>query len=198
MQHNRRPARATAVVGHTTKRQVAFVGPFGVGKTTAVHSISDTPVVTTEVMSSIAAQAGTRASMKRTTTVGLDYGEWHAPEGKIAIVGTPGQARFRTARSSAVPRTTSLVLWCYGQNDYALEETEEWMRFIGNERLWPRLTVAVTRLEMSGGPSLESYRPMVEKFSPAIQLMAADPRERDQVIGVVRAALRLGEGRRQA
>lgn len=180
-----------AVIGKTTRNQVAFVGPFGVGKTTAVKTISDTPIVMTEVLSSVAAQAGTRAALKRTTTVGMDYGEWIGPDGKVAVVGTPGQARFRTARTSAIPRTTHLVLLCDGQHDYALEECEEWLRFIGGDEVWPRLTVAVTRLDIPGGPPLDAYRPVLDKFSPDIQLTTVDPREREQVIDVVRVALRL-------
>lgn len=40
---------ASAVVGATTSHQVVFVGPMGVGKTTAVKALSDIPIVSTDV-----------------------------------------------------------------------------------------------------------------------------------------------------
>ncbi len=46
------------VLGTTTSQQVAFVGPFGVGKSTAVRAISDTPVVNTDVRSAVGAIDG--------------------------------------------------------------------------------------------------------------------------------------------
>lgn len=177
-----------AVIGHTTRREVTFVGPFGVGKTTAVRTLSDVPVVNTEVMSSMA-RPGTRAA-RRMTTVGLDYGEWMSPEGAVALVGTPGQARFRATRDAGRARASAIVLWMYGQNDYALEETAEWIGVLGTESTWARLTVAVTRMDQSENrPNLEDYRPMLDSFSPAIRLIEGDPRDRDSVIEVVALAL---------
>lgn len=177
-----------AVIGHTTRREVTFVGPFGVGKTTAVRALSDVPVVNTDVMSSMA-RPGTRAA-RRMTTVGLDYGEWQSPSGAVALLGTPGQARFRTTRDAGRARASAVVLWMYGQNDYALEETAEWIGVLGTEKTWARLTVAVTRLDHDGEhPALEDYRPILDTFSPKIRLTEGDPRDRDSVIQVVNLAL---------
>lgn len=187
-----------AIVGHTTRREVTFVGPFGVGKTTAVRTLSDVPVVNTDVLSSMA-RPGTRAA-RRMTTVGLDYGEWRSPHGPVAVVGTPGQARFRTTRDSARARASAIVLWMYGQNEYALEETAEWIGVLGSsDKTWSRLTVAVTRLDQADNrPSLEDYRPMLDQFSTQIRLTEGDPRERDSVIDVVNLALGLEEAQEVA
>lgn len=179
------------VVGHQIAREVAFVGPYGVGKTTAVRAISNVPVASTEVQTSISFAARRLAGQKTTTTVGLDYGEWRGPAGTVAIYGTPGQARFRTDRDRLVPPTTSLVLWLYGQTDYALGEAEEWLRFLNARNSSGRLTVAVTRLEIPGGPPLEEYRPLLDSFDPRIGLIAADPREPHDVARTVLTALGL-------
>ncbi|MBO3129161.1 GTP-binding protein [Dermatophilus congolensis] len=177
-----------AVIGHTTRREVTFVGPYGVGKSTAVRSLSDIPVVNTEVMSTMARPGGRAA--RRMTTVGLDYGEWGSNYGAVAVVGTPGQARFQSTRDHARGRASAVVLWMYGQNEYALEETAEWIKVLGNEQTWSRLTVAVTRLdEGENHPALEDYRPVLDSFSPDIRLLAGDPRDRDSVIRVVETAL---------
>ncbi len=180
-----------AVIGRATVRQVAFVGPFGVGKTTAVRTVSDIPVVSAEVLSSAAVGSQTRVGRKLTTTVGLDYGEWADTHGRpIAVVGTPGQARFGAVRRSATPRSTSIVLWLFGQHDYALDEAQEWLSFLEGDRTMARLTVAVTRLEENiAAPPLAAYRPLVDRISRDIPLLAADPRRRDDVVEVLRAAL---------
>ncbi len=57
--------------------KIVFSGPMGAGKTQAISSLSDIPVVSTEVKNT---DLGTNA--KLLTTVGMDYGEltlrrWH-------------------------------------------------------------------------------------------------------------------------
>lgn len=183
-----------AVVGHVVRRQVAFVGPLGVGKTTAVRTISDTPVVNTEVVRATANVKDRATLGKRTTTVGIDYGEWNSSDyGRVGVYGTPGQNRFGVARGSAIRRNVQLVLWTYGQNDYALEELDEWLRFLILEPSVARtLTVVVTRLDMAeeGAPAIEAYREVLENRGQGIQLAVGDPRDRGSVIDVVTTALR--------
>ncbi len=180
------------VIGQPVKRQVAFVGPYGVGKTTAVRAISETPVVNTDVTSYVSLRTWSQTATKRTTTAGLDYGEWTAPGPEtIAVVGTPGQARFVTVRRSAMVRVVGVVLWLFGDRPYSLEEAAEWMNYIGGEQ-WPRLTVAVTRIgDLPSAPTLAAYRPLVDEYGPDIPLLAADPRDPRSVAQVLCAALRL-------
>ena len=51
---------------------ILFAGPMGAGKTTAIRSLSDIPVISTEAMN-----FDRTTSDKATTTVALDYGEIH-------------------------------------------------------------------------------------------------------------------------
>lgn len=178
------------ILGNSSPRQVAFVGPFGVGKTTAVCTISDNAITSTEVMSSVARTRPGR-HLKATTTVGLEIGEWFAPDGsKVSIVGTPGQERFDVVRRSAMPRSTGVVLWLFGQHEYALLDAELWLDFIATEVPTTKLTVAVTRLE-EAEHTLDDFREVVAHKDPAIPLVAADPRDRDHVADVLAAALRI-------
>lgn len=192
-QATRRPP-LKAVVGSSVQHQVAFCGPLGVGKTTAVHAASTTPVSGTEVRSSVLGADAVRpgARMKRTTTVGIEYGEWHRDDGPpVALYGTPGQNRFSHAREGALAGRPAVVLWLFGQNGYALEEAEEWLEYIGRDGGWDRLTVAVTRLDEPGEhPTLHDYRPLLDRFHPEIALLDADPRDPESVRRVVSAALR--------
>jgi len=180
------------VLGARSIRQVSFVGPFGVGKTTAVCTVSDSDVATTEVMSS-AMRARTGRHLKTTTTVGLEIGEWCAPDGKtVSVVGTPGQERFDLVRKSAMPRSTGVVLWLFGHHEAALLDAELWLEFISAEVPTSKLTVALTRLE--GGPhtpQVREFRAVIDNCDPDIPLVMADPRDRDSVAEVLMAALRM-------
>jgi uncharacterized protein len=186
--------RLHTVVGAAAMERVVFCGPLGVGKTTAVRTISDVEVANTDVRSATLGQAGQTRSGKRTTTVGIDYGEWRPTETmNVAVYGTPGQVRFDTVRSNTMTFSVRLVLWLLGQNDYALDEAEEWLVYLGatDPTIYERMTVAVTRLcEPGEHPRLEDFRPLLDRFSPAIPLLAADPRERADVERVVATAVR--------
>ena len=78
--------------------KIVIAGGFGVGKTTAVSSISEIPPLTTEAaITSVAAGIDMTADVpaKTSTTVALDFGCITIDEGlKLYLFGTPGQDRF--------------------------------------------------------------------------------------------------------
>ncbi|WP_198940423.1 GTP-binding protein [Micromonospora sp. CB01531] len=78
--------------------KIVIAGGFGVGKTTAVAQVSETPVLTTEAPITEIAAAIDRAEEvpeKTTTTVALDFGRITIDdEIKLYLFGTPGQDRF--------------------------------------------------------------------------------------------------------
>lgn len=72
------------------ENKIIFTGPVGVGKTTAIASLSDEPPVQTD------ASASDMTSVRKGyTTVAMDYGLIQLDENtKIHLYGTPGQERF--------------------------------------------------------------------------------------------------------
>lgn len=82
----------TAVATHAFK--VVVAGSFATGKSTLIRQISDTDVVGTEAPTS-----GSEASVKDTTTVGMEYGTLAVGDGdttvELSLFGLPGQERFR-------------------------------------------------------------------------------------------------------
>jgi uncharacterized protein len=182
------------VLGTSHSRQISFVGPFGVGKTTAVCTVSDSTVASTDVLSS-ALRLRSGRHLKTTTTVGLEVGQWRDTDGtRVSIVGTPGQERFDAVRRSAMPRSFAIVLWLYGHHDLALLDAELWLEFITQEVPNSKMTVAVTRLDDRATGSVEPFRRVVAEIDPTIPVLAADPRDRAEVEAVLRAAI----GRRTA
>ncbi len=73
--------------------KLVVAGAFAVGKTTLISKIADADVVGTEAPTS-----GSEAEVKETTTVGMEYGTFHAGgEGfavDLNVYGVPGQERF--------------------------------------------------------------------------------------------------------
>lgn len=179
------------VVGARTTRQVTFVGPFGVGKTTAVFTLCGESVTASEVRSSLVSERRGRR-LKPTTTVGLEIGEWKAPDGRlVSVVGTPSQERFDMVRRSAMPRSAGVVLWIFGNHEHAELDAKLWLEFILEEVSADRMAVAVTRLGENSADRLERFRDIVAEVDARIPVFEADPREKDQVARAVAGSLRL-------
>ena len=80
---------ASARVEHVFKLLVT--GPFAAGKTTLIQSVSQTPVVDTDVVTT-----GDESAIKSRTTVAMDFGTYVVEGGDVRLLmfGTPGQSRF--------------------------------------------------------------------------------------------------------
>lgn len=74
----------------STQYKIVFAGPVGSGKTTAIQSLSDIEVVSTEARASDEVR-----QIKPTTTVAMDYGLMKLDNGdQVRLYGAPGQQRF--------------------------------------------------------------------------------------------------------
>ena len=66
-----------AIIGAHSDAEVVFVGPVGVGKTTAVRTLSTSKPIGSEVRAST--MNDFVVGGKETTTVGIEMGVWNAP-----------------------------------------------------------------------------------------------------------------------
>jgi signal recognition particle receptor subunit beta len=83
-----------SVDAHTRNEHVfklLVTGPFAAGKTSLIQSVSQTPIVETDVDTT-----GVEAIVKERTTVAMDFGTYAIDDGdvRLLIFGTPGQRRF--------------------------------------------------------------------------------------------------------
>lgn len=87
-------------LAHTVTQSVKIliVGPFGVGKTTLITSVSEIPPLRTEeTMTTASVNVDSLAGLdhKHTTTVAMDFGRITLdPQTVLYLFGTPGQRRF--------------------------------------------------------------------------------------------------------
>lgn len=171
--------------------KIVVAGGFGVGKTTAVGSISEITPLTTEA-DMTAASAGiddvSKVPGKRTTTVAMDFGCITIDESlKLYLFGTPGQDRFGFMWDDmAVGAIGALVIVdsrrlddCYPAVDYF-------------ERLGLPFVVAVNRFDGLVAHDLPSIR-WALAIDDGIPLVTFDARDklsvRDALLAVLDQAL---------
>ncbi len=73
--------------------KILITGPFAAGKTSLIQSVSQTRVVSTDVVTS-----GDESVVKAETTVAMDFGTYRlepSEQVRLLLFGTPGQPRFR-------------------------------------------------------------------------------------------------------
>lgn len=72
--------------------KILVTGPFAAGKTSLIQSVSQTRVISTDVVTS-----GEESDVKSHTTVAMDFGSYELEDHdtRLLLFGTPGQARFR-------------------------------------------------------------------------------------------------------
>ena len=181
------------LIGDSLSDRVTFVGPYGVGKTTALRAVSDIPVLDTDVPMT-REQLGAD-SHKTHTTVGFDYGEWQFGDGsRIGLCGLPGQERFDAVWDALLPQSSGVVLWLFGDRPGGsadgVAEMARWVSAIAARVPVVRLAVAITRLPAGFADSaLDPYREALQAWHPMAPVLSADPRNAADVRQVIAVSL---------
>lgn len=172
--------KMSTLLGDAVQRRVTFIGPFGVGKTTALRAVSDIPVVNTDVGSG---ERSTDNPDKQQTTVGFDYGEWQFSDGlRVGLCGLPGQSRFDAVWDALLPQSSGVVLWLFGNHPEPVREMRRWLEEISHRLPMARLAVAVTRMpEDFPDEALDPFRDCLAEWHPLAPVLSADPRKASDV-----------------
>ncbi|MFI8852557.1 ATP/GTP-binding protein [Streptomyces sp. 891-h] len=158
--------------------KLLVAGPFGVGKTTFIRSLSETkPLHTEEVMTRTGALVDDLAGVrdKTTTTVAIDFGRLTLPGDLVLYMfGTPGQRRFRPLwQDIARGALGALVL----ADTRRLADSFEVMDMIEEAGL--RYAVAVNSFPDSPQHHPDTLRDHLD-LAPDTPLVVCDARDRDQ------------------
>ncbi|MEU8682411.1 ATP/GTP-binding protein [Streptomyces sp. NPDC048611] len=160
--------------------KLLVAGPFGVGKTTLIRALSETPPLhTEEVMTQTGAAVDDLAGVrdKTTTTVAIDFGRLTLP-GDLALYlfGTPGQKRFRPLwQDIARGALGALVL----ADTRRLADSFEVMDIVEEAGL--RYAVAVNTFPDAPEYSVEKLREALD-LHPETPLVLCDARDREQSV----------------
>lgn len=158
--------------------KLLVAGPFGVGKTTFIRSLSETaPLHTEEVMTRSGALVDDLAGVrdKTTTTVAIDFGRLTLPGDLVLYMfGAPGQRRFRPLwQDIARGALGALVL----ADTRRLADSFEVMDMIEEAGL--RYAVAVNSFPDSPAHHPDTLRDHLD-LHPETPLVLCDARDRDQ------------------
>lgn len=169
--------------------KIIFAGPVGAGKTTAIASISDIPVVSTERSATDEVQ-----KFKRSTTVAMDYGLLKLDdELRVHLYGSPGQDRFDFMWDILSTGALGLVLLVDHSRETALDDMRRYIRAFADciRRTNAAVVVGVTRLEETPGATLEEYYGVAREFGLNTPVLEVDAREEKDVRQLMLALLGL-------
>jgi len=165
--------------------KILFTGPVGAGKSTAIGSISDISVVTTDEQATDMTQ-----KRKHSTTVALDYGRMKLGDGQsIHLYGTPGQERFNFMWDILSQGGIGLVLLLDNTRADPFQDmrffVDAFRGFIDEHKI----AVGVTQTDLNKTPKLEEYHAELLKLKLNPPLFEVDARRRRDVSLLVQALL---------
>lgn len=165
--------------------KIIFTGPVGAGKTTAIQSLSDVPVVKTDE----AASDMTR-NRKASTTVAMDYGMLHLNDKeRVHLYGTPGQERFDFMWDILTEGGLGLVLLIDNSKDNPFADLDFYLDSFRDFVDATGLVIGVTQMDRKSTPSLMDYNAHLRKRSRHVPVFEADARKQRDISILVQALL---------
>jgi hypothetical protein len=147
--------------------KILVAGPVSSGKTTLVRTLSETDVINTDEVSSVAIG-------KAQTTVALDFGTRRAQGRRVMLFGTPGQARFDFMWSILGEGTSGLVLLVAADRPADFTLAARILARLQDEHPVPYV-VGVTRCDLAAATVHQTVAAVLDV--PEAALHDVDPRD---------------------
>ncbi len=165
--------------------RLVSAGPVGAGKTTAIQSLSDIEVVRTEANASDNVK-----TLKKTTTVAMDYGLMKLASGdQVRLYGTPGQKRFDFMWDILTENALGLVLMLRGNSPDPVADLRPYVTEFRDFLDRTSLVVGITHPDQGRWPT----RPLAPRELVAMGLpptaMDTDARSRAHMATLVKALI---------
>ncbi len=160
--------------------KIVFSGPMGAGKTQAISSLSDIPVVSTEVRNTDLDQHS-----KMLTTVGMDYGELTLEDGaSIGLYGTPGQERFSFIWPILAQGALGVVILIDHSGADPISDLANYLETF-NRIYDGRIVVGVSQIDKKPDRPFEIYREWMSDNGINLPIYPVDMRVKDDVLLMV-------------
>lgn len=166
------------------KLKIVFSGPMGAGKTQAISSLSDIPVVSTEVQNT-----DLDANTKLLTTVGMDYGELTLSDGTgIGLYGTPGQERFNFIWPILLQGAFGVVLLIDHSATNPVADLERYYQHF-SDIYKGRIVIGVSHVDERADRPFSIYRDWLDDNNLNLPLFGVDMRNKNDVLLLVESII---------
>jgi serine/threonine protein kinase len=169
--------------------KILIAGPVGVGKSTAIHTISDSGMLAREAFATDSVQ-----ERKEQTTVAMDYGSLDISDNeRILLYGVPGQERFNFMWHILQKEAIGLVLLIdngrrnpLGDLDFFLQSFDAFINKTG-------IVIGINRTEQYPRPSIFDYhfhlQSKQQPWNVHPPIMEVDPRNHEEMRKLVLSLL---------
>ena len=165
--------------------KLLFAGPVGAGKTTAIQSLSDIEVVSTEAKASDDVRL-----LKETTTVAMDYGLMRLANGdQVRLYGAPGQKRFDFMCDILSENALGLVLLLNGQASNPVADLRTYVTALRDFIVRTTLVVGITHAEAAGWQARQEVARELVSLGLPPTVMDTDARSRAHMAALVTALI---------
>lgn len=160
--------------------KIVFSGPMGAGKTQAIASLSDIPVVSTEVQNT-----DLDAHTKVLTTVGMDYGELTLEGGTgIGLYGTPGQERFNFIWPILSQGALGVIILIDHSAANPVQDMAHYLQTF--DKIYQgRIIVGISQVDKKPEREFDIYREWLDENKRNIPIFPVDMRKKDDVLLLV-------------
>jgi len=166
-------------------RKIIFTGPVGAGKTTAIDSISDIGIITTDENASDMTK-----SRKSNTTVAMDYGLIKLSNNeRVHLYGTPGQERFDFMWDILTKGGIGLVLLLDNTRPDPYRDLKFYSHSFRDFIAEQQLVIGITRMDIQRSPNVQDYRQWATQLSLDAPIFEVDARVRDDVSMLIQSLL---------
>ena len=161
------------------QHKIVFAGTMGAGKSTAIQTISNIDVLTTE-----AKNTDIEAHKKSLTTVGIDYGELILEDGiVVGLYGTPGQERFDFIWNIITQGALGTILLIDHSVDHPIQQLEYYIDFFKSKS--PNIIIGITHIDKRTQHNTSIYQEWLNALEISIPLFFIDARDKDDVLMLI-------------
>ena len=163
--------------------KIVFAGSMGAGKTEAIKSLSEIPILETEAFNT-----DVQSHQKTQTTVGIDYGEITLDDGiKIGLYGTPGQSRFDFIWSVICEGAIGVILLLDHNSSNPIAELESYLETFKNYN--DNIAIGITHVDENKGQSTTMYREWLTQNNYQYPLFFIDARKQEHILLMIESLI---------